>query len=118
MGLQYVAHGFAKDPWVANAGYAVLVGLGSAHFVWGWAKWMGWTPDYGYSEEISRWGDEERERKKNRRWWEINGIVALVAGVWMAGGLGVVGRGGQMGGWVGRAYDELYRRIPILGRRY
>jgi len=118
VGLQYVAHGFAKDPWVANAGFAVLVGAGSAHFVWGWAKWMGWTPDYGYSEERSSWGDEERERKKNRRWWEINGVVALVAGIWIAGGLGVVGRGGAMGGWMGRAYDELYRRIPIIGRRY
>ncbi|MCJ1289515.1 hypothetical protein MMC34_001048 [Xylographa carneopallida] len=112
VGLQYVAHGFAKDPWVAGVGYAVLVAVGSWHVVWGWGKWLGWTP-----EEVG-WEVEERERGKRRRWWVLNGVAALVAGVWMAGGLGVVGRGGEMSGWLGRQYDGLYRRIPILGRRY
>ncbi|MCJ1316919.1 hypothetical protein MMC15_002240 [Xylographa vitiligo] len=112
VGLQYVAHGFAKDPWVASVGYTVLVAAGSWHVVWGWGKWLGWTP-----EEVG-WEVEERERGKRRRWWVMNGVAAVVAGLWMAGGLGVVGRGGEMGGWLGRQYDGLYRRIPILGRRY
>ncbi|MCJ1476992.1 hypothetical protein MMC13_005663 [Lambiella insularis] len=113
VGLQYVSHGFAKDPWVAGLGYAIFVGVGSWHVVWGWAKWLGWTP-----EEANGDDEEERQRGKRRRWWVLNGVAALVAGVWMAGGLGVVGRGGAAGGWLGRQWDELYRRIPVLGRRY
>jgi len=32
----------------------------------------------------------------------------------MAGGLGVVGRGGRAEGWVGKGYDVIYSRIPLL----
>ena len=112
VGLQYVAHGFAKHPIVAFGGYAVLVGVGSAHFVWGAAKWMGWAPSQGKRGEE---GGGERAVRAKRRWYGINGVVALLAGLWMAGGLGVVGRGGKMGGWVGKGYDELYRRTPVVG---
>jgi hypothetical protein len=37
--------------------------------------------------------------------------------VWMLGGLGLVGRGGKgVGtGWEVRAWDEIYRRVPVFG---
>lgn len=76
---------------------------------WGWAKWLGYTPDQstetGYRSELSR----------KRRWYIINGIAAAVTGLWMAGSFGVVARGGEALGWVGRLYDEMFRKIPILG---
>jgi hypothetical protein len=34
----------------------------------------------------------------------------------MAGSFGVVARGGEALGWVGRQYDEIYRQIPVVGR--
>ena len=106
VGLQFVSHGFAKHPLVAGVGYAVLVGIGSAHFVWGWARWLGWgLESLVWDGEGKRW-----------RWWEVNALSALVAGVWMAGGLGIVGRGGQTEGWIGRGFDELYRAVPVVGR--
>ena len=113
VGLQYLAHGFARLPYVATVAYVSLVVVGSWHFAWGWAKWLGLTPDTsgGYGEDV------DRKLVRKRRWYGVNGVAAALAGLWMAGGLGVVGRGGKMGGWVGRGFDELYRRIPILGRR-
>ena len=52
---------------------------------------------------------------KKRRRYALNGISAVLAGVWMAGGLGVVGRGGAASGWLAREYDMLYQKIPVLG---
>lgn len=111
MGLRYVAHGFAKHPVVANVGYAALVGVGSWHFVGGAAKWLGVSEEW-----VTESGDYGRVKRKRRKWM-INGFAAGVAAVWMLGGLGVVGRGGKgVGtGWEVRAWDEIYRRVPILG---
>ncbi len=109
IGLEYVAHGFARSPKVAFVGYTVLVGTAAWHFVWGWAKWLGLSP-----ESVVEGGVEGGLRRK-RRWYGVNAVSAFLAGVWMAGGLGVVGRGGEVKGWVGRGYDELYRKIPIVG---
>ena len=111
VGLEYVAHGFAKHPALAFSGYAVYVTVASWHVVWGWAKWLGLTPD------LMGWVSDEqgRELRKRWRWWACNGISMLIAAVWMAGGLGVVGRGGKATGWIGKGYDELYRRIPLVG---
>lgn len=107
--LGYVAHGFAKHPAVSFFGFGALVTVGVWHTVWGWAKWLRLTPASvtagGYEGQLSR----------KRRWYLVNAVSALVAGLWLAGGLGVVGRGGRVEGWVGREYDELYRRIPIVG---
>lgn len=111
IGLSYVSHGFAKDPATSFIGYTALIALASTHIVWGWAKWLGYTPDQT-TEQIGAY----RARARKRRWYILNAISALLAGIWLAGGLGVVGRGGRVGGWVGRGYDELYRRIPVLGR--
>lgn len=113
VGLRYVAHGFAKHPFVANVGYAALVGVGAWHFVGGAAKWLTVSPEY-----VSENGDYGRVKRK-RRGWIINGVAAVVAGLWMLGGLGVVGKGGTGAGtgWEVRAWDELYRSVPVFGQR-
>lgn len=107
IGLSYVAHGFARFPALSFVAYVGLVTAGSWHFVWGAAKWLGWIP-----AAVRR--DDAWRRKW--RWYVLNGISMVLAGVWLAGGLGVVGRGGEVKGWVGRGYDELFKRIPGLGR--
>ncbi|PSK56035.1 hypothetical protein B9Z65_4913 [Elsinoe australis] len=108
--LSYVSHAFAKHPAVSFFGFAALIGVGVAHMTWGMSKWLGLAPT-----QVVVWGGEGRLEKK-RRWWVMNGVAAVVAGLWMAGGLGVVGRGGEVKGWVGREYEELYRSLPIVGR--
>jgi len=102
VGLGFVSHGFAKHPVLAWSTYTALIGTAMGHIVWGVVRWRGWMPS-----------GMERERK--RRWWVVNGAVAGVTALWMAGGLGVVARGGAEGGWVGRGYDDLYAWIPFLG---
>ena len=101
VGLQYVSHGFAKHPFLAWTGYMALISIGVGHIVWGIARWTNWTPT-------------GTDKKAKRRWWTINGITAAVMSLWMAGGLGVVGRGGRASGWVGQGYDVLYSKIPLL----
>lgn len=95
---------------MAGVGYAVFVCVGAWHVVWGWARWVGATPG-----QVGEGGVGGQLRRK-RRWYVVNLVSVVVAGLWMAGGLGVVGRGGEMRGWLGRGYDVLYRRIPIVGR--
>lgn len=101
MGLGFVSHGFARHPVVAWAGYVSLVGVAAGHFVWGAAKWRGWLP-------------RGNDKKARRRWWTLNAIAVTLAGLWMAGGLGIVGTGGTADGWVGKGYDELYSKIPLV----
>ncbi|KAJ5035085.1 uncharacterized protein L3040_008346 [Drepanopeziza brunnea f. sp. 'multigermtubi'] len=101
VGLGFVSHGFAKHPFVAWTGYSALVGAGAAHIVWGIARWNGWVP-------------VGKDKKARRRRWAINGIAAAVTALWMAGGLGVVGRGGLTEGWIGRGYDEVYSKVPLV----
>lgn len=79
-----------------------LLGAAAGHMVWGWARWLGYLVPV----------DKEREEKRR---WTINGVVAAVAGLWAAGGLGVVARGGAATGWVAKGFDELYSKIPVLG---
>ena len=110
VGLRYVAHGFARLPVVSFTAYSCLVLVGVWHVIWGWAKWLGWTPD-----QVTEIGSERLLQRK-KRWYGINGIAVAVACVWGAGGLGVVGRDGLVSGWLGKEYDELYRHIPLLGR--
>jgi hypothetical protein len=45
----------------------------------------------------------------------LNAVSAVVSAIWLAGGVGIVGRGGAVGGWVGREYDALYSHIPLIG---
>ena len=108
--LSYVSHAFAKHPAISFMGFAALITVGCWHVTWGWAKWLGFTP-----EQTTELGSE-RDMVKKRRWYTINGIAAAVAGLWFAGSFGVVARGGAAAGWLGRQYDEMYRLIPIVGR--
>ena len=101
VGLGFVSHGFAKHPVIAWGTYAALVGIGVGHFVWGVARWNGWMP-------------MGSDKKARRRWRTINGICIGFAALWMAGGLGIVGRGGLSEGWVGKGYDALYSKIPLV----
>lgn len=110
VGLDYVSHAFAKHPAISFAGFTALLAVGNWHNTWGWAKWLGWTPD-----QVTELG-ASRQLSKKRRWYIINGISALVTGLWMAGSFGVVARGGEAPGYVGRQYDEMYRMIPIVGK--
>lgn len=107
VGLGFVAHGFAKHPFVANAGYSALVATFCGHVVWGIAKYQGLTP-VGNGEM----GSQGRTGK--RRWWAINITSLALTALWLAGGLGVVGRGGLGTGWVAQLWDDIYARVPLL----
>jgi succinate dehydrogenase/fumarate reductase cytochrome b subunit len=109
VGLGYVSHGFAKHPLIANLGYGTLVAVGSWHFVGGAARWLKLSAEY-----ITEGGDYGRG-KRRRRAWLVNVVAGVVAGMWMLGGLGVVGRGGLGSGWEAKNWDELYRRVPVFG---
>lgn len=104
IGLGFVSHGFAKHPVLAWVGYTALVTIASGHFVWGAAKWLDLVPT----------GLKINERKDKRRWWSLNTAAIISALVWMAGGLGIVGRGGKAEGWMARGYNNLYASIPLL----
>ncbi|KAI9802265.1 MAG: hypothetical protein M1825_002986 [Sarcosagium campestre] len=110
VGLSYVSHGFAKHPFVAYAGYSLLIGTAAWHIVSGWAKWLGLSsipPDDGHVTEKG-W-------LQTRRWYGENLASLTLAAIWMAGGLGVVARAGPSGGWIGKGYDKLYEHVPVLG---
>lgn len=110
IGLEYVSHGFAKHPIISFAFYVPLLGVMSWHTTWGWARWLGWSP----AQLIE--GGQDGAIKRKRRWWTLNGISLAITAVWLAGGLGVVGRGGEAHGWLGKEYDLLFSRIPLIGR--
>jgi hypothetical protein len=111
--LEYISHGFKLHPLVSFAGFSALVGVGTWHITWGWARWLGLTPNQVTDT------DSRRHLIKKRRWYGINAASILVTGLWLAGGLGIVGRGGKTDGWIGKEFDELYgaisRVIPIFG---
>ena len=109
VGLEYVAHGFALHPAIGFFGYTILVSIASWHIVWGWAKFLRLTPSYVTEGGLSG------QHKRKKAWYLVNAAGAGVAGLWLAGALGVVGRGGLAGGWLGAEYDDLYRSIPIVG---
>jgi succinate dehydrogenase/fumarate reductase cytochrome b subunit len=110
VGLGYVSHGFAKHPVIANLGYAALIGVGSWHVVGGVAKWL------KLSKEFVTEGGDYGQRKRRKRGWVVNVVAGVVAGMWMLGGLGVVGRGGLGSGWEAKNWDLLYSRVPIFGK--
>ncbi|ORY67518.1 uncharacterized protein BCR38DRAFT_427315 [Pseudomassariella vexata] len=107
IGLQFVSHAFARHeviPWIA---YTLLLGVGVGHMVWGWAKWWNVAPPMNWRRTTM---DKRLRKRRSRMWWGINGSMALVVGVWAAGGLGVVARAGAAGGWLGSVYDAVYAR--------
>ncbi|RMZ91126.1 hypothetical protein DV736_g1636, partial [Chaetothyriales sp. CBS 134916] len=110
VGLRYFAHGVAKHPIFANTAYATMLSVASWHFVSGAAKYLKLSREY-----ITDGGDFGRV-KKRRRDWIISGVAATIAVVWIAGGLGVIGTGGQGAGWEAKQWDKIYEAVPILGR--
>jgi hypothetical protein len=108
--LSYISHGFSLYPFISFAGFSALIGIGAWHFTWGWAKWLGYVPS-----QITD-TDSRRHLRRKRRWYIINAVAATLAGLWMGGGLGIVGRGGKTIGWIGREFDELYNSMPLIGR--
>jgi hypothetical protein len=69
---------------------------------------MGFAPSQVSSDE------SQKLLVRKRRWYGINIASAVVAGLWLAGSLGIVGRDGKVIGWIGKEYDELYSYIPFL----
>ncbi|KAL2023004.1 hypothetical protein VTK56DRAFT_4219 [Thermocarpiscus australiensis] len=115
VGLAYVAHGFARHGAASWPAYAVLLGAGCGHMVWGWAKWLGAAQAAGWRLERHTGNagvDRTSRRRRRRRLLVINAVSAAVAAVWAAGGLGVVARGGPTLGWVGKIYDGLFAKVP------
>lgn len=108
--LSYVSHSFELFPYLGFAGMTALVGVSVWHAVWGWAKWLGFTPS-----QVAE-TDSRRHLTRKRRFYVINAVSAALSGLWLAGGLFVVGRGGKTAGWVGREFDELYKSLPVIGR--
>lgn len=109
VGLRYFAHGMSKHPVLLNVGYAAMLGVASWHFVTGAAKFLRWSAEFVVE------GGADGRRARRRRKWVINGIAAAVWTVWVAGGLGVVGRGGRGSGWEARGWDDLYLKVPLIG---
>lgn len=126
VGLGYVAHGIAKAPWSMGIGYAIFAGVGVWHFVGGWAWWFGWKEVIQFKRRrgessganggyLGSPEGAELLKRKNRRRWIVNGISIVGTGLWLAGGLGVIGRGGEGFGWEGKSWDQIYRQVPLLG---
>lgn len=117
VGLAFVAHGFARHAAVSWAAYAALLAAGCGHMVWGAARWLGLAQGAGWSLERHSGNlvaDRELRKRRRRRWLAINAVSAAVTVAWAAGGLGVVARGGETLGWVGKLYDGLYAKVPGL----
>lgn len=117
IGLAYVAHGFVRHPWTSWAAYAALLGVGCGHMIWGWAKWFGVSQGAGWKLERHTGVpevDRQARRKRRRRFVLINAVAAAATALWAAGGLGVVARGGETLGWVGKVYDGLYDKVPFF----
>jgi hypothetical protein len=109
VGLRYFAHGVAHNPLVANTFYTLFVSAASFHVVTGAAKYLRLSREY-----ISDAG----QTGANKRKWRgrlVNAVAAAVAAVWIAGGLGVVGRAGAGVGWEAAGWDRIYRAVPLLG---
>ncbi|TDZ15045.1 hypothetical protein Cob_v012038 [Colletotrichum orbiculare MAFF 240422] len=115
IGLAFVAHGFARHPIASWLAYTGLLVVGSGHMIWGAAKWLGLAPTaMGWRGSGASVVDKRTRRHKRRMWWALHGLSATVFGIWAAGGLGIVARGGVTDGWVGKLYDDLFSRIPLL----
>ncbi|KAK3372109.1 hypothetical protein B0H63DRAFT_420628 [Podospora didyma] len=115
VGLAFVAHGFARHGVVSWAAYAALLGLGCGHMIWGWAKWFGLAQGAGWKLDRHTGNakvDKQNRKKRRRTLMMTNAVAAAAVAVWAAGGLGIVARGGQTMGWLGKLYDDMYAKIP------
>ncbi|AEO61147.1 hypothetical protein MYCTH_2311026 [Thermothelomyces thermophilus ATCC 42464] len=115
IGLAYVAHGFARHGAVSWLAYALLLGAGCGHMVWGWARWVGLAQGAGWVLDRptgNRAVDRAAKKARRRRLVAINAVALAATALWAAGGLGIVARGGPTLGWVGTLYDGLYSKVP------
>jgi Protein of unknown function (DUF1691) len=113
IGLGYVAHGFARHGILAWFAYSGLIVFGCGHMVWGLSKWFGIAPAISTwsSNNINGVVDKSTRKQWRRAWWTIHAVAVFAAGLWAAGGLGIVGRGGLTEGWIGNLYDELFSKL-------
>lgn len=112
VGLRFFSYGISRHPWLANAGYAFMISVASFHFVGGAAKYLKLSREY-----ITEGGDYGA-REKNKRGLLINLASGLMAGIWIVGGLGVIGRGvGAVtpSAWEIKNWDEVYKNVPVVG---
>ena len=116
VGLAYVAHGFAKHPLVASMAYGGIIFIGAGHMVWGAGRWLGLAPSSdgllrrdGYEIHANKVAFKQRRRK----WLQVTGVALGASLLWAIGGIGVVARGGQADGWVGKLYDDLFARVGL-----
>ncbi|KAI3543168.1 hypothetical protein CSPX01_06481 [Colletotrichum filicis] len=115
IGLGFVSHGFARHPIISWIAYTGLLAIGCGHMIWGAAKWLGLAPTaMGWSGSGHNVIDKKVRRRKRRAWWALHGAAVAAAGIWAAGGLGIVARGGPTDGWIGKIYDDIYSKIPLL----
>jgi hypothetical protein len=114
IGLAYVAHGFARHPWLSWPTYIALLAVGSSHMVWGAAKWLGVAPSTrGWQGGEGAVIDKKTRKQRRRKWLTVHGVAAAVTALWAVGGLGVVALGGAADGWVGKLYDDLFSRVGL-----
>ena len=124
VGLGYVAHGFARSPVFWNTFYAAFVTAGVWHIVGGWAAWMGWkvttvrkergklgSIEYG----LGQTEDSLVAKKQKKSRWLVSGTIAVGTAVWLAGALGIIGRGGQGSGWEASGWNKIYSQVPVIG---
>ncbi|KAF3401997.1 hypothetical protein F1880_009724 [Penicillium rolfsii] len=124
VGLGYVAHGIARSPIFWNCFYLLFVTASVWHFVGGWATWMGWKVTTARKERGSKGSlegylgypeNEVKAKRQRKMWWVVNGIAAAGAALWLAGALGIVGRGGEGAGWEAQGWNEMYSHVPVIG---
>lgn len=119
IGLAYVAHGFARHPYLSQIAYVGLIATAAGHTVWGAARWLGLAPSTrGWLQrrkraEPSAVVDKKTRQQRRRKWLGVHGVSLGVAALWAVGGLGVVARGGATSGWVGSVYDDLFARLDL-----
>lgn len=124
VGLGYVAHGIARSPVFWNIFYLMFVTASVWHFVGGWATWMGWRVTTVRKERNSKGSlegylgypeNQDRVKRQRKMWWTVNGVAAVGAALWLAGALGIVGRGGEGAGWEAQGWNEMYSQVPVIG---
>ncbi|RJE24444.1 hypothetical protein PHISCL_03195 [Aspergillus sclerotialis] len=123
IGLGYVAHGFARCPVFWNIYYLVFVPTGLWHIIGGWAAWMGLRVTTSSSERTNKGSlgnclgrSQQRARRHRNMWWVVNGIVVIGTSAWLAGALGIIGRAGEGSVWEAKSWNEIYSRVPIIGK--
>ncbi|KAI5852044.1 DUF1691-domain-containing protein [Durotheca rogersii] len=108
VGLQYVSHGFARNPVPSWIGFSLLLSVGVGHMVWGCAKWLNVAPPANWKKITV----EKKQRKRRRRaWWGVQGVTVAIVCLWASGSLGVVARAGPAEGWLATVYDNIYNAV-------